>query len=121
MTARATADHLLAVSPYATIMGLAGLTAVALMSFEEPPWRAFLLFGAMSNAAPIALALHLHNTTELTNDEKRLWVRGLTTWKVMTLFPAYFSAAERAKTTRTLRETSKPTGPADTGGSGACG
>src|SRR5262245_14799228 len=99
MTARTAGDGLLAASPYATIGGLVGLAVVSQMGFEEPHWGAFFLFAAISAAAPLALAVHLCSTTELTREEKRRWANGLLSWRVMALFPAYFSARERARAT----------------------
>lgn len=50
----------------------------------------------------MGLALHLWATSELTGDEKRLWVAGLASWRGPALFAAYFSGAQRGRVTRSL-------------------
>jgi hypothetical protein len=95
-------DRLLACLPYASLMGVAGLVANLVLSFEEPHGTMLLVGGVLIIAAPAGLVLHLWATSELTGDEKRLWLAGLASWRGPALFAAYFSGAQRGRATRRL-------------------
>jgi len=95
-------DRLLACLPYASLIGVAGLVANVALSFEEPHGTMLLVAGVLIIAAPVGLALHLWATSELTADEKRQWIVGLTGRRGPTLFAAYFSGVQRVRATRSL-------------------
>ena len=99
---RQRSDRLLACLPYASLVGLAGLVANLMLSFEEPHSTMLAGAGALVVAAPVGMLLHVWATSELAADEKRKWVTGLTSRQGPALFAAYFSGPERCRATRLL-------------------
>ena len=97
-------ERVLACLPYASLVGVAGLVANLVLSFEEPHAGMLVMAGVLVMAAPVGVALHLWVTSELTADEKRRWLVGLASRRGPSLFVAYFNGAERNRATRTLCE-----------------
>jgi hypothetical protein len=88
-------DRLLASLPYVSLLGIASLVANLMLSFEEPHSTMLLGAAVLLSAAPVGMLVHFSTTSELTPDQKRKWVAGLTSRQGPALFVAYFSAAER--------------------------
>jgi len=86
--------------PYLTLAGLAGVAATCVLGFEEPNLAMLSLSAALLLSGPIALALHLSMTRELSANEKRLWLRGLTGRRAGWAWSAYFSCGNRAETAK---------------------
>ena len=96
------ADRLFACVPYVSLFGVATLVANLMLSFEEPHWAMLNVAALLIIAAPLGVLVHLAATSELTRDEKRMWVEALASRKGPALFAAYFNAGERARATRKL-------------------
>jgi hypothetical protein len=76
-----------------------------MLSFEEPHPALLLAAAVLVAAAPVGMLIHLAATPQLTSDEKRRWVIGLTSRHGPALFAAYFRAGGRCRATRMLVET----------------
>ena len=88
--------------PYVSLAGLAVLVADIVLSFEEPHSRMLLVAAGLMGVAPLGMLLHLSATSELTTEEKRLWLAGLRSRQAPMLFAAYFRAADRHRATEKL-------------------
>jgi hypothetical protein len=98
-------DRLFAYLPYVSLIGLAVLVADIMLSFEEP--HSLLLIGGavLLCAAPVGMLIHFTATSQLSPDEKRLWLAALATRRAPALFAAYFLPDERAQATQRLATT----------------
>ncbi len=99
---QALSDRVLASLPYVSLLGLATLTAVLMLSFEEPHRALLLAAAVLVSAAPVGMLIHLAATAELTAAEKHQWVSGLTSRRGPALFAAYFRVNTRRSATRML-------------------
>ena len=96
------AEWLLVALPYVSLLGLVGLVANAVLSFEEPHQEMLLVSALALLAAPLGVLLHLTATRELTRGEKRAWIAGLMGRKGMALFTAYLKGIDRRRATEQL-------------------
>jgi len=104
------------VLPCLTLLGVAGLLANVLLSFERPHAELLFVSALLLLAAPLGLAVHLGSTPELTSEEKRMWLRSLCSGKAPALFAAYLDPAERRRATQRL-VAGKPSPSQSAGGS----
>ena len=98
----AKADRVLAWSPYLSFVGLAGLVANLMLSFEEPQPELLWASALLVCAAPSALLTHLWLTPELTAEQRRMWIKGLACRRGAVLFGSYFDPQKRLEATRRL-------------------
>src|SRR5258706_9318822 len=78
-----------------SVVGLAGLIITPLAAFEEPASGLLLVSSILALAAPIATLVHLSVTTELTPDEKRIWMRQLAGPRAPRVFSMYLTSDDR--------------------------
>ena len=85
----------LAILPWISLLGLLGLVVNTVLSFEEPERAMLIASGLLLMAAPLGLSIHLAVTRELSRDEKRAWIAGLTGRRGMAFLAAYFEGSGR--------------------------
>jgi len=88
--------------PYVSVLGLAGVAANVILSFEEPHTTMLVASGLLLAAAPVGMLAHLAVTSALTRRQRELWIAGLLSRNGASLFAAYFRASDRRRATRTL-------------------
>jgi hypothetical protein len=72
------------------------------LTFEELYTGMLFVSALLLGAAPLGMAAHLACTTELTREDRRLWITGLMSRRGAALFAAYFNPGERRRATRRL-------------------
>ena len=95
-------NWVLGMLPYASVLGLAGVAANVILSFEEPHTTMLLASGLLLAAAPVGMLVHLAATSALTRRQRELWIAGLMSPNGASLFAAYFSASDRRRATTAL-------------------
>jgi hypothetical protein len=94
---------------------MAGLVLMATLAFEEPNHALLLVSSLLVFAAPIAAALHLVVTRELSRQEKRIWIRQLTGRRAPWAFSDYLTSPDRRATARRLAEETATQGSGEGG------
>jgi hypothetical protein len=90
-----------------TVAGLLGLGILAMtlmIGFEEADSTLLLVSAVLTFAAPIAMLVHLALTREMTRQEKRIWVQGLTGPRFLLVFSRYLTADDRRAAAMMLAE-----------------
>ena len=95
-------QRILSASTWLTWLGLAGVVANLVLSFESPDSEWLCAAGALACGAPFAMLWHLWASNDLTADQKRSWVAGLGRSGSASLFASYFSPESRAVSTARL-------------------
>ena len=85
-----------------SVLGLVGLVLTVVVGFEEPDSRLLLMSSFLAFASPVAIAVHLTMTKELTREKKRIWVRELTGARAGEAFSAYIMCDDRSVMAETL-------------------
>lgn len=80
------------------VFGVVGLGLTAMVGFEEPNDMLLLFSSVLILAVPVVMLVHLGMTTELTAEEKRLWVRELTGLHAISAFSDYLASRDRRAT-----------------------
>lgn len=95
-------QRILSASTWLSWLGLAGLVANLMLSFESahPEWLCGA--GALTCGAPFAMLWHLWLSDDLTAEQKRTWLAGLGRSGAASLFASYFSPESRAVSTARL-------------------
>jgi hypothetical protein len=78
-----------------TIVGGAALALTVTIGFEEPNGNLLLVSSILMFAAPAAILVHLAFTDELTHEEKRIWLRGLTGRHALAACSVYLTCDNR--------------------------
>ena len=98
-------QRILSASTWLTWLGLAGLVANLVLSFESPHPEWLCGSGVLACGAPIAMLWHLWVSDDLTAAQKRFWVTGLGRPGAGSLFASYFG--QESRTVSTARLTSE--------------
>ncbi len=88
--------------PYFGLVGMAGVFAAVVLGFEEPNASILLVSGLLMLMAPLAAAVHLTFTSEMTREEKRLWVRIFSSPRAFGAFSPYLTSLDRGATARKI-------------------
>jgi hypothetical protein len=81
---------------------MVGLGTTVLLGFEEPNTTMLLFSSLLFLAAPVALAVYLMMTKELTPRARRTWIRELTSARSGQALSAYLSSHDRAAAAETF-------------------
>jgi hypothetical protein len=95
-------NRVLSYLPYVSLIGLAALVANVMLSFEEPHVMVLVGSAVLLCVAPVGMLVHFSSTSELSSEERRLWIAGLASRSGPALFVAYFLPGERARATQRL-------------------
>ena len=95
-------QRILSASTWLTWLGLAGLVANLVLSFESPHPEWLCGAGVLACGAPFAMLWHLWVSDDLTAEQKGFWVAGLGKPGAASLFASYFSPEPRAVSTARL-------------------
>jgi hypothetical protein len=82
--------------------GLAALGANVMVSFEQPHPGLLCASAILACAAPSAVLGHLWAARGLTPDQKRTWIKGLTSRQGAALLAMYFDRRSRDEATARL-------------------
>jgi hypothetical protein len=81
--------------PTLSLLGFAGIAAMAILGFEEPP-PALLAFSTAALIAPLlAILLDLALTRELSRAQKRAWLRHVAGTRAPRAWSAYLACKKR--------------------------
>ena len=95
-------QRILGASTWLTWLGLTGLVANRVLSFESPHPEWLCAAGLLASGAPLAMLWHLWASNDLTAEQKRMWLAGLGRSGAASLFASYFSPEPRAVSTARL-------------------
>ena len=95
-------QRILSASTWLTWLGLAGVVANLVLSFESPHPEWLCGAGALACGAPFAMLWHLWVSDDLTAEQKRNWLAGLVRSGAASLFASYFGPESRAASTARL-------------------
>jgi hypothetical protein len=97
-------QRLLEASALLTWLGLAGLAANLVLSFETPHPEWLWGAGLLACGAPLGMLWHLWMSDDLTAEQKRSWLAGLGRSGAASLFASYFSPEPREAATQRLMD-----------------
>ena len=95
-------NRILQTSVALSLLGMVGLATTVLLGFEEPNGMMLLISSLLFFAAPLALAVHLMMTKELSPQERRTWIRELTSVRSGQALSAYLTSDDRAAAAETF-------------------
>ena len=78
-----------------TIAGAATLALTVFIGFEEPNELLLLISAIFMFASPVAMFAHLAMTDELSQAEKRIWLRALIGRRALAAWSVYMTCADR--------------------------
>jgi hypothetical protein len=78
-----------------SISGTIGLIIAVMTGFEEPDSAVLVISSALLLAAPLTVLMHLLLTRQLTRQEKRAWIRSLTSAGAVSALSAYLKSDDR--------------------------
>ena len=83
-----------------TMVGIVGLVVTTMLSFEEPNTLMLVVSGALALAAPITALVHLGLTRELTDDEKKIWLKEFRSARVWSALSEYLSSTNLSESAK---------------------
>lgn len=78
-----------------SVLGMVALAVTAIIGFEEPNSTLLLFSSILLLAAPAAVLVHLATTKALTRQEKRRWIRELTSRRAPRALSDYLTSQGR--------------------------
>jgi hypothetical protein len=97
-------NRLLGAFTAASLLGLGILAMTLMIGFEEANGSLLVVSAVLIFATPAAMLVHLALTKELTAQEKRMWIRGLTGPRAASVFSSYLTSDDRRAAATTLAE-----------------
>jgi hypothetical protein len=89
------AGALLRISVGLSVFGLGATVVMLVLGFETPHTGLLRLSAFCVFSTPLAVLVHLAATTDLTNSQKRIWLRALLGRKAPWAFAEYLRTADR--------------------------
>jgi hypothetical protein len=97
-------NRLLGAFTVAGLLGLGILAMTLMIGFEEANSTLLLVSAVLIFATPVAMLVHLALTKEMTRQEKRIWIQGLTGPRAASVFSRYLTADDRRAAAMMLAE-----------------
>jgi len=82
-----------------SLAGISLLFVICLFGFEEPNGWLLLVAASLTLATPAAVLVHLYRTQTLTSEEKRFWLRELTSLAAASALADYLTATDHRTAT----------------------
>ena len=81
---------------------MAGVFVAVVLGFEEPNTSILVISGLLMLIAPLAVAAHLTVTSEMTREEKSLWVQIFSSSRAFGALSPYLTSLDRGETARKI-------------------